>query len=402
MQRRDRTASGFLRRDLIVQLRDTITTIASRGVVIEGCNDRLDEAACSLVTELATSGGVPEIVSAMIDAYSTSRSVDGDLWTARALDDVVCDIGVFCRARSRYARSKVDNALKLDKAHKIECVIVRLLCRLALLVCRAAEMRARRNPARTVHIFEVVDRMLPTDLSIDEQTGHIKLHACDIGADSSSTTTNAHQRRDSSRELRAAVVASMRHHVGVDKNGEDARALVHLLVARCGRTLRDYNAMHVSLMEERDLAVVHAENGTRYTTDPDKYDDDDDESAELDTFLPLTFEGLSEGREVVAEYSAGRKMDVVWAIWRVLRDVGEDDSAASEFVTRMASLYTFRWAPSRREERINLILYASAVAMRGRVRCEEPEEDFLELIEIAEARAETAFTDLFTARQPEF
>jgi hypothetical protein len=392
--------------------------------------------ACSLVTELATSGGVPEIVGVLIDAYSTSRSIDGDLWAARALDDVVCDIGVFCRARNRCNASC---SLKIERARKLDCVIVRLLCRLTLLVCRAAEKRAGRSPARTAHIFEV-DRTLPTDLEIDECTGRIKLEPCLTQSDSHAAP--------GSRELRAAVLASLRHHIAVDRNGQNARALVHLLVSRCRRTLRDYNAMHAALLDDGESRDGESRDGESRDGESREGESDVSESREGESregesregesdvsesregesregesdvssaFLPLTFEGLVDRAQVgrayepallsrdasratasplqysVLQSNSGRNSDVVWAIWRVLRDVGSADPAASEFVTRMASLYAFRWAPSRRDRRLNVILYASAVAMRGRVRCEEPDEDFIELIDIAEARAENTFSHL--------
>eukprot|EP00798_Chlamydomonas_sp_ICE-L_P005425 gene5425-biopygen4622 len=220
------------------------------------------EYACSLVAELVTSGGPLEVAATILDVYAEAKIVNGNKWTASAMDDVVTDLNVFCSG-SHTTQCSTD---------PIFMVIVRLLCRLTMLVCHAAKTGVASSERRE-HIF-LGGFVLPSDVSIGED-GMVQL----------------------------------------DPLSKNARL-------------------------------------------------------------------------------SCRSDDAAWALWRTIHMHVSDPAMeeAQDFVTRLASLYSFRWTAARRHIRVNLMLYACTIAMRGHVRCEPPDDEFLELIDVVEARVSHVVT----------
>eukprot|EP00798_Chlamydomonas_sp_ICE-L_P009506 gene9506-biopygen8051 len=114
------------------------------------------EYACSLVAELVTSGGPLEVAATILDVYAEAKIVNGNKWTASAMDDVVTDLNVFCSG-SHTTQCSTD---------PIFMVIVRLLCRLTMLVCHAAKTGVASSERRE-HIF-LGGFVLPSNVSIGE------------------------------------------------------------------------------------------------------------------------------------------------------------------------------------------------------------------------------------------
>lgn len=364
---------GFLRRDLLVALKHTIASIAKDSSNPSSGADigESGEYACSLVAELVTSGGPLEVAATILDVYAEAKIVNGNKWTASAMDDVVTDLNVFCSG-SHTTQCSTD---------PIFMVIVRLLCRLTMLVCHAAKTGVASSERRE-HIF-LGGFVLPSDVSIGED-GMVQLDPLSVMCSNTPPQPSC---------LRSVVVKTLQTRMKTGAN-EEARALIMLVMSRNGRTVKQYNAMH--------SALLRRSSGTYRTQEQTSLGEDIPEDSCV-SWRPLVF-GVDAsysntqhlnivGAKKNARLSC-RSDDAAWALWRTIHMHVSDPAMeeAQDFVTRLASLYSFRWTAARRHIRVNLMLYACTIAMRGHVRCEPPDDEFLELIDVVEARVSHVVT----------
>jgi hypothetical protein len=78
--------------------------------------------------------------------------------------------------------------------------------------------------------------------------------------------------------------------------------------------------------------------------------------------------------------------DVAWGIWRTLYKYTHDEDAR-DIVARLASLYAYKWTPSRRHLNTNLLMHALVVVMeRCSISQEIFEPDFMDLVQVTEIR----------------
>jgi len=85
-------------------------------------------------------------------------------------------------------------------------------------------------------------------------------------------------------------------------------------------------------------------------------------------------------------------------MWRIVHEhaiASSSHRSSSEFVVRMASLYSIGWTAARRDARLNLLLYAVLVAVRGRARTQEPPEEVLGTVDVFRARVQDIYDRIF-------
>lgn len=355
--------SGFSRRELLSALKQSISSIATDHRVDIG--DSVMEYACSIVAELVTSGGPLDIAATILDAYAESKIVNGNKWIVNAIDDVVTDLNVFCSGSQ--GNRKTDDPIFI--------VIVRLLCRLTMIVCHAAKTGVMSS-ARRRHIF-LEGVILPSDVRIGEE-GMVHLDPF----------TTIVMNNNTPCYIRSSVVKTLKTLMKTGAS-EDARALIMLVMSRNGRTVKEYNAMHAMLLRKKCGTDIHKKNEQCSLVEEEVNQD----YSSCVSWSPLVFDLFDTDSnniqlEKTASVTSCRSDDAAWALWRTINEHVSDPKMedAQEFVTRLASIYSFRWTAARRHIRVNLMLYACTIAMRGHVRCEPPDDDFLELIDVVEAR----------------
>ena len=343
------TVSGYLKKDVYDLVGDTLLSLqVPHG--FEGKIDRLccllAELSCSMTTVRSSSVGGKELPGFLLDKYAVLELLDGNLWTVRRIDELL--------EAEEYTEEGG------GRGNLFELAI--LLGKLAV---------DRPLASRRDHIFFSPSVLVPA----------ILLHQSPPSAD-----LFLHAQRD-------AIVGSLRAALA-ESDSSAARTVVSLVVARCGaRSVTEYNAMHASFFptEARDYQEPAssgdhwrpASSGDHWR--PASSGDYQDPSF----WSPLRFVDDDVVPPLGGNKKRGgapRRRDIVWGIWRTIAAAAVSDSV-HEFVTRLASLYSYRWTPATRHVRVNFLLYAITVCVRGKARCEEPGEDVAALIEVVRARS---------------
>jgi hypothetical protein len=347
------TASGFLKKDVYDAISNAIDVLlqpcpeSTLNLEEDHVFNQKTEFICCLVAELHMHPGEPAdaIASFLVDRYAVCEAVDGNLWTARRIDELLSSL-------------PVDGKLTA-------------LCELALLIARAVRARSTRKAGRDTEYI-----MNGGLLEVDPGSGLLLL-------DRSLDAPRPPQR---TRASRTDVIKSLSAHLA-SGDASAARAVVTATVGRCGRTVAENNSMHRGFFSE----VSEADGGTRLTDGGDlartRLTDNDKAF-----WLPLRFacsaDECSSSSSAISAKS--RSLDLVWGLWRTLYR-STTRSSVQEFIARLASIYAFRWTSAKRHVRLNIILYACTVATRGRVRCTEPDDDFAEIVDVAMRRVHDVF-----------
>lgn len=338
------TSSGYLKSDIYESISTAFTSICSQTSSEEMFEEKSEYICCLLVelTKLNGTKEAPIIAGFLLDLYSDAGLVDGNLWLSRRLDEIV-------------------GAIQKSHPNNLVC----LICELALILCRRAFDTSQCTPASVARYARILTcgYILPSHIEICRDTNEVVVDAnmLLIGRVSSAEVRvipSGEQARDAALGTLSACL--------LRNDTSKAYAVIRMMITRCGRTVTEHNRMHTSFF--RDLQA------------PPPY------------FAPLRFVAPSVPSD--SDYPFGRigRGDIVWGIWRAIHS-STSSSTVSEYVAYLASLYAYRWTAARRHIRLNLILYACAIACRGYVRYDEPHEEFKQLIEVAKVRVLDLYND---------